>query len=124
MSSPVSNVIDMNAARRKRKKEFLFENETRLKKFLCSFISRKIDMNFCTLSHAYLHYIASENEESWDYSDFREKVGSAIQSIYGNDLWHEITREHWFQSRFLSIEEIIDRTTTEFILADPVVANQ
>ncbi len=124
MCKRAKNITDINVFRRKRKKQFLFENESRLSSFLCDFISKNIQIDFCTVSDAYLAQQINENADSWDYDDLRERIGKAIQTAYGNQVWSELSSQHWFQSQYLTLDEVIEKMIREFILSDTALASQ
>ena len=119
MSKLGKNVVDIRQFRQKRKKQFLRENESRLRSFISNFLTRHIQVDFSLVSEMYLKQKIEQNEMAWDYHDLRDDVKDAILQVYGSAIWQEIRLEPWFRAAYLSKDEVIDRATSEFVLLDP-----
>lgn len=117
MAYNVNNVTELDAFRRKRKKKFLEDNKVPLEDFFSRFVSKYFAIGFDVFNALYIQQKLQQNEMAWDYYDFREDLIEAISNVYGETIWQEINCEPWFNSRWLSFEEVIERCMRQFILA-------
>lgn len=122
MSKLGKNVVDIRQFRQQKKKQFLRENESQLRSFISSFLTRHIQVDFTLVSDMYLKQKIEQNEMAWDYHDLRDDVKDAMLQVYGSAIWTEIRLEPWFRAGYLSKDEVIDKATSEFVLLHPEVA--
>lgn len=120
----MGSLINLSRYRHQRKSTYLKAYEHQLEKFFEGFLTRHFKESFSILSAQYMACKVHQNEMAWDYDDFRDALKDAIAIVYGGAIWGEITQQRWFDKRFISQEEIIERCTTYFILQDTRVANQ
>lgn len=116
----MTGVISLSSYRLKRKRLYLQQNRLLMDEYLQYFIGQNFQSNFDHLEDQYLAVKSLQNEMAWDYYDFRECLKDAIQEVFGQQLWKEITTQKWFDSTFIGQEEIIDRCLSLFVLGSAV----
>ena len=79
-------------------------------------LSLNLDVDFEQLA---LDYQAGRfgGESSWDYIHFRELLAEAMDEAFGTVLYQMLQKQHWFDSRLVSQEQVIDRCLSSFVMA-------
>lgn len=120
----MSEVTNLSRYRQQRRTLYLKSHSHHLEKFFASFVARYFKETYDIISSQYMSCKVSQNEMAWDYHDFRDSLKEAIADVYGDLIWSEISKLYWFDPRLISRDEVMDRCTTYFILAETAVANQ
>ena len=120
----MGNVIELSKFRNERKRSYLRANQTRLDRFFEAFVASHFQVNYLRISEHYMAVRYHQNEMAWDYHDFRDDLRDAINEAFGDAMWVEAQQLFWFDSRWLSRDEMIDRCTSFFILGKSQAANQ
>lgn len=118
------NVICISAFRREKKLRYIAEHESHLREFFNRFVDHHFQINFGFINDVYMQRKVSQNEMAWDFHDFREELKHAIYTVYGDAIWSELIKEKWFNPVWLSRDEMAERCTSAFILAEGKAANQ
>lgn len=113
-------VISLDSYRVKRRRLYLQQHRTLIDEFIQFFIGQNFPSNFDHLESRYLAVKSYQNEMAWDYYDFRECLKEAIGEVFGQQLWAEIRKKNWFNSTFISQEELVDRCLSLFVLGPAV----
>jgi hypothetical protein len=111
----MSNVVNLAGYRRKTRKAFLTKYGSRLERFVESFVNHNLDVDFRQLAHDY-QVACQESGASWDYVHFREVLSESIDAAFGAVLYQELLKQPWFDERYVTKDEIIDRCLTAYIM--------
>jgi len=112
--------ISLDNYRMKRRRQYLQQHRSVIDESIQFFIRQNFHLNFDYLETRYLTVKSLQNEMAWDYYDFRESLKEAIDEVFGQELWKEISKNKWFDSTFLGQEELIDRCLSLFVLGPAV----
>jgi hypothetical protein len=83
---------------------------------MSKFIAANISMDFLQV-YSYFQAESQQNsEESWDYSELREKIRDAIDHMIGDRLYKSLSEQWWFDTIWVSKEDAIDRCLSTYIL--------
>ncbi len=108
--------------RSNKKKTYTKKYETHITKFVNRFIHHHVLCSFETISHYYITNRQHEQEEAWDYCDFRDILKDAMDEVFGDQIWEECQRHYWFDARYLTKDELIDRFISQLVLGPDVSA--
>jgi hypothetical protein len=111
-----NNVISLIAYRRNSRKAYFAKHSNTIDTFLRNFIATNFDFDFRKITDAYQGQVGGDSSMAWDYVDFREVLREAMQQVFGKFLVKEMRCQHWFDPKFISDEQIIDRCLSTFIL--------
>lgn len=117
------NIIELKAYRQTRRKSYLRQHGERLETFLSEFLEAHVPFDFHDLSQMYLANQAHAQHESWDYTDLREVVASALDHCLGEAVIAALRSQRWFDESFVTFDEVMDRCTSLFILHKGRAAN-
>jgi len=120
----MGQVILLNKYRNDRRRSYLKANQSRLDAFFEAFVASHFRINYSKISEHYMAMRFNQNEMAWDYHDFRDDLKEAINEAFGEAMWNEVQGKFWFDDRWLSRDEMIDRCTSFFILGKSYAANQ
>lgn len=113
-----AEVIDLGAARRRRRLRYLRDTEGLLGQFLRDFVQHNFKIDFAVIHDLYRKEKLAQNEQAWDFHDLREVISDAIRSVYGGLLWQEVCKQRWFKPAMIDRDELIERCTSQFILSN------
>ena len=85
-------------------------------RFLLRFAREHMPCNFDMLRHLYTENLITEQEQSWDYLDFRESLTQGLSTAFGATLLAELAQEWWFDKRYYPLDEIIEGFVSSYIL--------
>ncbi len=108
--------------RSSQKKCYMKKYEIHISKFVNRFISHHVLTSFEAISHSYITHRQQDHEEAWDYCDFRDVLKDAMDEVFGDQIWEECQRHYWFDSRYLSKDELIDKFISQLVLGPDVSA--
>jgi hypothetical protein len=111
----MSNVVHLAAFRRKTRKVFLGKHGARLDRFIQRFISAHIDVDFRQIQDDYQE-VCARSGTSWDYMRFREVLMEALDEVFGKTLYEQLVREHWFDSKLITKDEIVERCLRAYVM--------
>lgn len=111
----MSNVISLSEYRQRHRGQFLRKHKLRLERFISRFVQTHIDVDFQEIARGYQAACAL-SEAAWDYVQFREVLSEALEESIGNSLVQALQREHWFDPRLITKDEIIERTLSIYIM--------
>lgn len=116
----MGQVIELAKYRSVKKRSYLKKYESHIHKFVDHFIHRNIRCSFESISQ---HYIASKQAEqatAWDYYDLRDSLKDAIHEVFGDQIWLECNQFYWFDSRYISKEDLVESCISQMILGADV----
>ncbi len=116
----MAEIISLKSYRSKRKKQYLELYRNCIDEFIYVFIHRNFLSNFDYIYSAYLNEQVRQNEQAWDYYDFREVLNEAIAEVFGQQLWSETKAQRWFDPTFIEKEEMVDRCLSLFVMGAAV----
>lgn len=119
----MGDLIQLSKFRNEHKRSYLKANQSRLDRFFEKFVALHFRTNYDSLSERYMALRYQQNEMAWDYHDFREDLKEAIDEAFGDVLWEEVKMLFWFDGRWLSRDEVMDRCTSFFVLGKTAAAN-
>lgn len=119
----MGTVISLDSYRTSKRRLYMERHGTRLQKFIEAFVLLNFKTSFAAISQDYLAQRVHNNEEAWDYYDFRDLIRDGIMEVFGDQVWNEIRRCHWFDPQWISKEEVIDKLVSFFILGKTNVAS-
>lgn len=109
-------VIELAKYRTNKRRAYLKRYDAQLSKFISQFLDANLRYSFEAISYHSMNVRSQEQSEAWDYVDFRENLKDAFHEAFGKQLWAECQRLYWFDMRFLSQDELIDRCVSRMIL--------
>jgi hypothetical protein len=105
-----------------KKKCYMKKYETHISKFVNRFINHHVLYSFETISQTYISHRQQDQEEAWDYCDFRDILKDAMDEVFGEQIWDECQKHYWFDSRYITKDELIDRFISQLVLGPDVSA--
>ena len=54
---------------------------------------------------------------AWDYVHFRELLTEALDEVFGKTLYELVRKESWFDNRFITQEEVIERAISCYVMS-------
>jgi len=118
----MGKVIDLAGYRTLKKRSYLKKYDAHIQKFVSHFIYRNVRCSFESMSHSYIVAKQREHAVAWDYCDFRDTLREAMEEVFGQQIWEECNRHYWFDARYLSRDEIIERFVSQMVLGPDVSA--
>ena len=118
-----SKIIDLNEARVRRRKRYLAQHGDRLNTFIEDYVENHMPFDISDLTQIYVNALQHDGHSEWCHIDFREVVGTAINYCLGEALMEALKATSWYDMSYISREEVIDRSTSYFILRTGRVAN-
>ena len=118
-----NKIIDMREHRQRRRKRYLSLHGDRLDSFIGEYVESNMPFDLNDLTQIYLGAMQTEEFPGMSHLDFREVVSTAINYCLGKDLIEALQANTWYDRSFISDEEVIDRSTSYFILRKGQVAN-
>ncbi len=112
----MGTLISLDQYRSHQKRLYMERYGARLEKFIEAFVLQNFKTSFALVNQHYLTQRVNDNEEAWDYYDFRDLLKEGIAVAFGDQVWDEVRNFHWFDSQWLSRDEVIDKVVTVFIL--------
>lgn len=116
----MSQVYCLSAFRQKRKQQFLEKNKTLIDDYIRSYIAAHCVFSYEVFRNKYFEHCQSFNEMAWDYLDFRDILSEAMSQVLGEQIWQDIQSQTWFNPKFLSREEVMDRLISIYIIGAAV----
>lgn len=111
----MSQVVSIASYRNRRKEAYLARFEKHLERFLIGFAQKHFQMDFRTLSAAYQDQCRYRAEQSWDYLDLRDELEELIEKTVIEELHHALGFEWWYDPRWLTQKEILERLLAIYI---------
>ncbi len=112
----MGKVIQLDRYKGLRRREYLKRYDAQISKFIQSFLKQNLRVSFEALSY---HFISVQQEEqiaAWDYVDFRDTMRDGFHEAFGEQILRECKKEYWFDQRFISDDELIERCVSQVIL--------
>ncbi len=116
----MGQVVNLARYRSLKKRSYIKKYEAQLTKFVGNFIYCNVRSSFDSVSRYYIANKQREQAEAWDYYDFRETLKDAIDEVFGRELWEECRKFYWFDARYISRDELIDRFVSQLVLGPDV----
>ena len=110
-------VYDIKEFRQKKRKEYMRKHAWRLERFVSSFVRSHMCLGFGDLVERYQSELLASLEASWDYTDFREILQDAISHAFRGELTQELRKFHWYDHRFISVDQVIDLCISAYVMA-------
>lgn len=114
----MTNVIQLNRYRRKERQAYLAQNGSRLEAFVDKFVRTHLSIDLQMLTEALRAQQLVQEDTAWDHHDFRDLLESALSDAIGDLLSEELRKEHWYDPRKISKDEIVDRLVTYLVLGE------
>jgi hypothetical protein len=118
-----SKIVNLQDIRVKRRKRYLAQHGDRLSTFIEEFVENNMPFTISDLTQIYVTALQNDGQSNWCQLDFREVVGTAINHCLGEDLMTALESTNWYDKSFVCKEEVIDRSTSYFILRTGRAAN-
>jgi len=112
----MKSVVDIKKFRHRQRKAWLAKHRVRLDRFIAHFVDLHFQDDFARITELWQDECRNHADFAWDYHDFREMLVEAITETFGDLLWNELQKQFWFDSRWLSRDEVMERCTTTFVL--------
>lgn len=109
-------VIQLDPARRDHRKRYNTRYQKVIDAFIDQFLSQHIAFNLEEITHLYRLTRSESDELAWDYQTFRDVLHSTLEATIGSMLLEEIRVQPWYDRRFLSLDELIDRCMSRYLL--------
>ena len=116
----MTQVIQLNLFRKKKKQQFFEKNKSLLDDFIRGYIASQGLLSYEVFQRSYLENCHYQNEQAWDYLDFRDTLSDAISEVIGEQIWKEVQGQSWFKPQFLSKDEVMDRLISIYIIGAAV----
>ena len=112
----MGQLIELAKYRTSKRRAYLKRYEAQLSKFISQFLDGHLRYSLEEIHYHSMSVRAQEQSEAWDYVDFRENLKEAFHEAFGQQLWAECQRYYWFDVRFLTKDDLIDRCISTMIL--------
>jgi hypothetical protein len=112
----MDNVLNLTKYRQGKRKDWLSKHSTQLDRFMTKFIAANISMDYLQVSSYFQAQHQQNSEESWDYSELRDKIRDAIDHMVGEGLYQALSKQWWFEAMWISKEDAVDRCLSIYIL--------
>lgn len=113
----MSKVIQLATYRSRSRKAYLAKYGARLDRFVERFVRQNIDVDFRQLADDFVAGRYGVSQEAWDYVRFRETLAEALNDAFGKALYQLLQGERWFECRWITQEEVIDRCLSTYIMS-------
>lgn len=120
----MGQVVSLARYRSTKKRSYMKKYEAQLAKFVGNFIYSNVRASFDSVSRYYMAHKQREEAVAWDYYDFRETLKDAVDEVFGQELWTECCRLYWFDPRYISRDDLIDRFVSQLVLGPDVSAQR
>ncbi len=121
MEKTVASIADY---KRRKRRHYLDRYEQRLDRFIADFLDDHVTIDFRQVAEQYLAQQADQNALAWDYQDLRDIVRTALSDSIGVELLAQLRQTSWYDDRWVTLDEVIDRCFSAYILGDSRAANQ
>ena len=111
----VTNLSDYRSQKRRR---YLRGAMRHLDKFIKNFIDANFMVSYGMIEQYFLWESGNKLERIWDYQELRDRLKSGIHKIYGEKLWSMIREQPWFDTRWISYDQVLEHCVSLFILED------
>lgn len=112
----MGQLIELAKYRTNKRRAYQKRYDAQLSKFISQFLDANLRYSFDTINYHYMDVRSQGQIDSWDYVDFRENLKDCFHEAFGKQLWDECQRHYWFDMRFISQDELIDRCVSTMIL--------
>lgn len=112
----MGQVIELAKFKSMRRRAYLKRYDSHLTKFITRFLDHNLQYSFEAAQYHYMSVKAQANEEAWDYVDFRENLKEAFHEAFGKQIWAECQKLYWFDNRFITQDELMERVISRMIL--------
>ena len=109
-------IISLDGYRREHKRAYLKRNESRLSRFVKSFVGSHLMTSYSMIAETYLSERSSNREQAWDYQDLRDIIVEAIDAEFGTEIWRQVQGQFWFDTRFLTRDELVEMCFSCYIM--------
>jgi hypothetical protein len=120
----MGQVIVLAKYRSVKKRSYFKKYEAQINKFVKHFIQRNIRCSFESISQQYIASKQAEQETAWDYYDLRDTLKDAIFEVFGEQIYLECNTLYWFDSRYLSRDDLVENCMSQMILGTDVSAQR
>ena len=120
----MGQVIELAKYRSVKKRSYLKKYESHIHKFVNLFILRNIRCSFESISQQYIANKQAEQAIAWDYYDLRDSLKDAIYEVFGEQIWLECNEFYWFDSRYLSKDDLVESCISQMIFGADVSAQK
>lgn len=124
MVRSMEKLINLRDYRQRRRRQFFAQYGVYLDKFIFHVLQQRVNEDFVNLAYKYFTHQINNNEMAWDYQDLRENIRRVLEEACREQILSELRYQRWYDSRWISPDEVIDRCLTVFILGLSRVANQ
>jgi hypothetical protein len=113
----MSKVINLATFRIKSRKAYLDKHGGRIDRLVERFVRANIDVDFRQLAEDYQAGRYGGDQACWDYVQFREVLAEALDAAFGKALYAMLMTQPWFDDRFITQEEVVDRCLSTYVLS-------
>ncbi|MBC7531462.1 MAG: hypothetical protein H7318_07775 [Oligoflexus sp.] len=112
----MGKVIQLDRYKGLRRREYLKRYDTQISKFVEFFLKQNLRVSFEALSYHFISIQQQEQVAAWDYVDFRDTMRDGFCEAFGKLIIKECRSQYWFDERFISEDELIERCVSRVIL--------
>ena len=112
----MGKILNLTKYRQGKRKDWLNRHGTQLDRFMTKFIAMNLSMDFEQVYSYHQAQSQQNREETWDYSELREKIRDGIDQMIGEGLYAALSKQWWFDEMWISREDAIDRCLSTYIL--------
>lgn len=111
----MSQVVSIAGYRNRRKDAYLERFGKHLDRFLFHFVQRNFQMDFHGFTSIYQEQRRHQSEAAWDYLDLRDCLQDLIEEEFVPQLEQALASEWWYDARWLTRNEILERLLSIYI---------
>mgnify|MGYP001616990988 CR=1 FL=1 len=112
----MGKLIQLDRYKGLRQREYLKRYDSQLSKFVDSFLTQNLRVSFESLSYHYYSVQQQQQAAAWDFVDFRDTLRDGFHEAFGMELLRQCKALYWYDERFLSADELVDRCVSQIIL--------
>lgn len=112
----MGKVIQLDRYKGLRRREYLKRYDTQISKFIDFFLAQNLRVSFEALSYHFISIQQHEQLAAWDYVDFRDTLRDGFHEAFGQQILRECKSQYWYDERFITDDELIERCVSQVIL--------
>ena len=112
----MGNVIRLDRYKGLRRREYLKRYSSQISKFVDFFLTQNLRVSFEALSYQFISIQQHEQNAAWDYVDFRDTLRDGFHEAFGSQILKECKTQYWYDERFITEDELVDRCVSQVIL--------
>ncbi|MBC7658496.1 MAG: hypothetical protein H7249_02180 [Chitinophagaceae bacterium] len=113
----MGKLIQLDRYKGLRQHEYLKRYDSQISKFVDSFLAQNLRVSYESLSY---YFISAQQQEqqaaAWDYVDFRDTLRDGFHEAFGKELVRLCETQYWYDERFITSDELVERCVSQIIL--------